>query len=67
MITEAKRSDIEDFNLGSERKYIWADSNICHYCARYVYPDKAFDDGKCEGCGYTYSKFLGVEALTWRE
>ena len=67
MITEVKKEDIESFDLGTERKCIWADSPICHYCARNNFMDPEFDHGKCEECGSTHKNFLGVEALIWRE
>ena len=67
MRTDVKREDRERFDLGLDRKYIWADSPICHYCARCNFMDPEFDKDKCNECGSTHKNFLGVDALVWRE
>lgn len=67
MRTDVKKEDIESFDLGLDRKYIWADSPICHYCSRCNFMDPAFDAKICDECGCEYKNFKGVDALAWRE
>jgi hypothetical protein len=65
MITEVTKDDIVSLNRAEEKKYIHADSPVCHYCARYVFNDPDFDSEMCETCG-NYENFLGIECITWK-
>ena len=74
MRTEVTKQDIESFDLGLDRKYIWADSPICHYCARCNSRDLEFDEDKCNECVHgKYGRmtginhFLGIQCVTWKE
>ena len=79
-LTEKERKSI----LGNENfkgTFVCADSPVCHYCARYHFPDYEFEDNeKCMECihnqesyylGYDSENyednFLGIECVTWKE
>lgn len=77
MYTELTKEE-RDSILGNETfkgTLVCCDSEICHYCARKLYPDDEFEDAaKCNECIHgKYGRmtgcnhFLGIQCVTWKE